>query len=124
MQSEGSDVKTTFELSDGFYASAVISNPQHVGLWLGVRFRSRCALALCVCAHSQANVMVEYSLEEAQELLSSNLNTAERNFKTFTEDLEFLKDQITITEVNTARLFNWEVKKRRTTRQPQPAKPQ
>ncbi|CAJ0751835.1 14231_t:CDS:2, partial [Entrophospora sp. SA101] len=29
------------------------------------------------------------------------------------EDLEFLREQITTMEVNTARVYNWDVKKRR-----------
>ncbi|KAI9501610.1 hypothetical protein BX070DRAFT_228133 [Coemansia spiralis] len=53
------------------------------------------------------------SIYEAQELLSSKLSIAKTSLKEAIEDLEFLRDQITIMEVNTARVYNWDVKRRR-----------
>ena len=44
--------------------------------------------------------MVEYSFEEAMTLLSSNLAAAEKNLKSLEDDIGFLKDQITTTEVS------------------------
>lgn len=48
----------------------------------------------------QANVMVEYTLAEARELLEKNLEQATSRLKQYEEDLDFLKDQITTTEVS------------------------
>ncbi|PRP86189.1 prefoldin subunit 3-like isoform 1 [Planoprotostelium fungivorum] len=87
-------VNTQFELSDNVYATASIT-PSVVCLWLG------------------ANVMVEYSFEEAVDLLTKNLESAEKNLKGLDEDIGFLKEQITTTEVNIARVYNHDVKQRR-----------
>ena len=57
--------------------------------------------------------MLEYPLEEAAELLANKLNAAERNIKGIIEDLEFLREQITVMEVNTARVYNYDVRRRR-----------
>jgi prefoldin subunit 5 len=53
--------------------------------------------------------MLEYEYEEAMELLSKNLKSAETNLAGLSEELDFLKDQITISEVNLARLHNYSV---------------
>ncbi|KAJ2236088.1 hypothetical protein GGF40_004299 [Coemansia sp. RSA 1286] len=90
-----SPAKTLFEVNDTLYAHAVIPPTESVNLWLG------------------ANVMLEYTLDEAQELLANKLEIAEKNLKEASEDLEFLRDQITTMEVNTARVYNWDVKQRR-----------
>lgn len=57
--------------------------------------------------------MLEYTLEEAVELLTNKLDAAERNLKGVVEDLEFLREQITVMEVNTARVYNYDVRRRR-----------
>ena len=57
--------------------------------------------------------MLSYTLPEALELLSSKLSTAETTLKNTVSDLEYLREQITIMEVNTARVYNWDVKRRR-----------
>jgi prefoldin subunit 5 len=88
-------ITTHFQLSDGVYASASINDPSTVCLWLG------------------ANVMVEYTFEEAVALLSRNYEGATAQLRTIIEDLDFLKDQITTTEVNVARVYNHDVKLRR-----------
>lgn len=44
--------------------------------------------------------MLEYSIEEAGALLSKNLNTAQKNLKDIEDDLGFLRDQYTTTEVS------------------------
>lgn len=48
----------------------------------------------------QANVMLEYTLEGAEELLCKNLQMATRNLTELNSDLDFLRDQITTTEVS------------------------
>uniref|UniRef100_A0A5G2QMU1 VHL binding protein 1 n=1 Tax=Sus scrofa TaxID=9823 RepID=A0A5G2QMU1_PIG len=59
-----------------------------------------------------ANVMLEYDIDEAQALLEKNLSTATKNLDSLEEDLDFLRDQFTTTEVNMARVYNWDVKRR------------
>ncbi|XP_065185512.1 prefoldin subunit 3-like [Sycon ciliatum] len=88
-------METRFMLSDQVYAKAEVLPTKTVGVWLG------------------ANTMVEYSLEDAQALLARNLATAQKNLAQVKEDLGFLRDQCTTTEVNMARVYNWHVSKRR-----------
>jgi len=81
-----------FELCDSLFASATIdNNTNRVLLWLG------------------ANVMLEYNYTEARDLLIKNKHNAEINLKSLDIDLAFLKDQITISEVNIARVHNYKV---------------
>lgn len=44
--------------------------------------------------------MLEYDIDEAQSLLEKNLATASRNLDSLEEDLDFLRDQFTTTEVS------------------------
>lgn len=57
--------------------------------------------------------MLSYKLPEAVSLLRSKLDLAETSLKATIEDLEFLREQLTVMEVNTARVYNWDVKRRR-----------
>lgn len=61
--------------------------------------------------------MLEYPLDEAISLLTGKLSSAEKSLTTSKEDLDFLREQITIMEVNTARVHNWDVKRRRERRE-------
>ncbi|TYJ54305.1 hypothetical protein B9479_005064 [Cryptococcus floricola] len=88
-------LKTLFELNDTLFAEAEVSENGEVGLWLG------------------ANTMLMYPLQEAVELLSSKLSAAQRSLEETAEDLEWLREQITVMEVNFARVHNWDVKRRR-----------
>lgn len=94
---EGEALTTHYELGQSIYAKAKI--PVHeddkVCLWLG------------------ANVMLEYPRAEAVELLGRQLSDAKKGLSTCVDDMGFLREQITITEVNMARVFNWDVKRRR-----------
>lgn len=76
---------------DNTYAHATIKAPKTVALWLG------------------ANVMMEYTLKEAEEMLETQLESARDNLIKIDEDLEFLRTQITTTEVNIARCVNCDV---------------
>ncbi|XP_028261134.1 prefoldin subunit 3 [Parambassis ranga] len=87
-------METHFLLAENVYCKASVSPTEKVGLWLG------------------ANVMLEYDIDEAQALLEQNLSTASRNLETLGEDLDFLRDQFTTTEVNMARVYNWDVMRR------------
>ncbi|KAI6002411.1 Prefoldin subunit-domain-containing protein [Pisolithus orientalis] len=86
---------TTFELNDTLFAEAQLDDTDTVYLWLG------------------ANVMLSYEIPEAITLLRSKLDAAETSLKTAIEDLEFVREQLTVMEVNTARMYNWDVKRRR-----------
>ena len=61
--------------------------------------------------------MLEYKLPAAIMLLRSKLESAQKSLASVIEDLEFLREQITIMEVNTARVYNWDVKGRRELRE-------
>ncbi|XP_051570446.1 prefoldin subunit 3-like [Myxocyprinus asiaticus] len=87
-------METHFLLADNVYCRASVPPTDKVCLWLG------------------ANVMLEYDIDEAQALLEKNLATATRNLDSLEEDLDFLRDQFTTTEVNMARVYNWDVKRR------------
>ncbi|KAI5960957.1 THI4 [Candida pseudojiufengensis] len=99
-ESEEEDTKEVtfnYELNDTLYNEATVDvkNLSSVYLWLG------------------AEVMLEYSLDEAIELLNERLNKNKEQKKIVEEDLEFLKENITTMEVNTARLYNWDVERRK-----------
>ena len=66
---------TNFLLSDNIWAKARCPNDTgKVGLWLG------------------ANVMVEYTYDEALKLLAKNLSNAQNKIKETENDIDFLKD--------------------------------
>jgi len=44
--------------------------------------------------------MLEYTIDEAEELLTKNLQAALKNLNQIDSDLSFLRDQITTTEVS------------------------
>ena len=50
--------------------------------------------------------MVEYSFEESIGILEKNMHNALARLQSTDDDLNFLKDQITTTEVNIARIYN------------------
>ena len=66
-----------------------------------------------VCLWLGANVMLEYPRAEAIALLEQQLADAKQALATTIDDMGFLRDQVTTTEVNMARVFNWDVKNRR-----------
>jgi hypothetical protein len=111
-------LSVNYELSDGVYASAKVVPQNQVMLWLG------------------ANVMVQYDYNDAEQLLTKNLSVrftaflfllrapvlillsvcvvsvrqnARTNIGSLESDLSFLKEQITTTEVNIARVHNFRV---------------
>ncbi|XP_042224369.1 prefoldin subunit 3-like [Homarus americanus] len=88
-------IETRYLLSDQVYMKANIPPTDRVCLWLG------------------ANVMLEYGLGDAEGLLSKNLGNATKNLKQVEHDLDFLRNQCTTTEVTMARIYNWDVKRRR-----------
>ncbi|KAK0200491.1 Prefoldin subunit-domain-containing protein [Desarmillaria ectypa] len=97
--SSSKPIRTTFELNETLYAEAELEETDTVYLWLG------------------ANVMLSYKIPDAIALLKSKLETAETSLQNTIEDLEFIREQLTIMEVNTARVYNWDVKRRRERRE-------
>lgn len=75
----GSDpIEATFELNDTLYAKALVPPTDEVYLWLG------------------ANVMLAYPMAEAETLLESRLAAAQESLANCEEDLDFLREQITV----------------------------
>ncbi|KAK0625255.1 frequency clock protein [Bombardia bombarda] len=88
-------IETTFELNETLHAKAEIPPTDEVYLWLG------------------ANVMLSYSIDEAEELLDTKLKAATLSLSNCEEDLDFLREQITTMEVAVARVYNWDVVQKR-----------
>jgi prefoldin subunit 5 len=83
-----------FELGDTLYGRAIIPDgDRKVGLWLG------------------AGVMLEYELTEARSFLETKRDERKEELRKSEHDLEFIRKQITTTEVNLARLYNLTVRK-------------
>lgn len=61
--------------------------------------------------------MLSYPLPSALSLLSQKFSTAEQSLRNVKEDLGWLRDQITVSEVNVARVYNWDVARRRERRE-------
>lgn len=77
---QSSALETNFELNDTLYARATVSpeDTEEVYLWLG------------------ANVMLSYPIAEAETMLQEKLAAAEKSLSFCEEDLEFLREQITV----------------------------
>ena len=57
--------------------------------------------------------MLEYDVNEAKEVLGSHIEQADAKLKTTLESLDYVRDQQTTMEVNMARVYNWDVTRRR-----------
>ena len=78
-----------FLVSEGIFVKGKAApGLQSVNLWLG------------------ANTIVELSFDEALELLKSNHSNAHSSLAQITEELSYIKDQKTTTEVNVSRVYN------------------
>ena len=86
-------VNIDYMVSNNLWAKAEVNVPDSVFLWLG------------------ANVMCEYKMDEAKTLLNQNLLNAQNQIKKNNSDLEFIKDQMTVCEVNIARVYNETVRR-------------
>jgi prefoldin subunit 5 len=71
-------LETTFELNDTLFAKAKVPPTDEVYLWLG------------------ANVMLAYPIGEAETLLEGKLEGATQSLSNCEEDLDFLREQITV----------------------------
>ncbi len=94
-QASGESTTTDFMLAEGVYAKAKIDGAKTVNLWLG------------------AGVMLEYPLDEALSLLEENQSNCRANLKTNEENMAYMKDSITVTEVSIARIYNADLERRR-----------
>jgi prefoldin subunit 5 len=99
IEAEGAEMTMDFELSPHVYTRAKVKELTTVNLWLG------------------ANVMVEYQLEEARDLLKTNLENCKANLETTNLDLDLIKESTTTTEVSIARVYNYDVELRRKLKQ-------
>lgn len=95
LSEEGEGFETNFGLTESVFCEAVVPAQKTCHLWLG------------------ANTMVEFTFDEALALLNKNKVAAKTNLANTMEDLSWLKDQMTILEVNTARVYNFDVVERR-----------
>ncbi|XVF62424.1 hypothetical protein PTKIN_Ptkin09bG0006500 [Pterospermum kingtungense] len=77
-----------FEVSEGIYSQTRFEDNDSVCVWLG----SKC---------------------HATSVLKKNLENAKASLEVLLTDLQFLRDQVTITQVTIARLYNWDVHQRR-----------
>lgn len=91
---EGETADYTYQLAENIWAKASAPASKTVCLWLG------------------ANCMLEYTLDEAVEMLNTNEKNAKTMAKSLDEDMALLRDQLTTTEVNIARCHNYGVKQR------------
>lgn len=64
--------------------------------------------------------MLEYTVEDAIALLTKNLNSAKESVEKTKTDMLFVREQITTLQVNSSRVYNWDVRERRR-RMQQPA---
>ena len=96
-------INVDYMVSNNLWAKAEVNIPDSVFLWLG------------------ANVMCEYKMDEAKTLLNQNLQNAKNQIKKNNNDLEFIKDQMTVCEVNLARIYNETVRRNQIAKQKQAA---
>eukprot|EP00004_Rigifila_ramosa_P017105 TRINITY_DN4129_c0_g1_i1.p1 TRINITY_DN4129_c0_g1~~TRINITY_DN4129_c0_g1_i1.p1 ORF type:complete len:198 (+),score=70.55 TRINITY_DN4129_c0_g1_i1:10-603(+) len=100
---KGEKMNVHFPLSDAVLGNAEIEGDGKVCLWLG------------------ADVMLEYSYDEAIELLTRNLATTHETIKEIDESQDFIKDQLNTIEVNSARIHNYQVDSRKKSQTAAPA---
>ena len=81
MQGNPEPLETAFELNDTLYMKAEIPPTEEVYLWLG------------------ANVMLAYPIDEAETLLEGRLAAAKQSLATCEEDLDFLREQVTVSNI-------------------------
>ena len=78
-----------FLISEGIFVKGKVKEPlEHISLWLG------------------ANTVVQLTFKEALELLKTNWSNALSSKEQISEELSYIKDQKTTTEVNVARVYN------------------
>jgi prefoldin subunit 5 len=81
-EGENANLNIDFMISNNLWAKADVPIGETVCLWLG------------------ADIMCEYSFDEAKTLLAKNLSNAQITLGNNETDLDYLKDQITVCEVS------------------------
>lgn len=66
--------------------------------------------------------MLEYDVDEAAAMLHDHIDAAEQKLENITDLLDFIRDQQTTMEVTMARIYNWDVTRRRKEREIEAAK--
>eukprot|EP00767_Chilomastix_cuspidata_P008136 gnl/Chilomastix_cuspidata/920.p3 GENE.gnl/Chilomastix_cuspidata/920~~gnl/Chilomastix_cuspidata/920.p3 ORF type:complete len:135 (+),score=69.80 gnl/Chilomastix_cuspidata/920:200-604(+) len=84
-----SSVPFLYQLGDLLYAKARITDVSRLNLWLG------------------ADIMVEYSLDEAEGLLRKNLEDVRAAIQGVEGNLHFLQEQMETAQCNLTRVQNW-----------------
>ncbi|EPY39538.1 hypothetical protein AGDE_04390 [Angomonas deanei] len=97
-------MEVNYGLSETVFVKANVRPQKTVMIWLG------------------ANVMAEYTYDEALELLGKNYKSAKENILRIQEDIAWVQEQMTIMEVNTSRTYNYDVIERRKKGEKAPAK--
>ena len=100
-ETDGDGVETMYEIANNVYGHASIELNGKVCLWLG------------------ADVMVEYTYDEALTILKETMTTIEENKGQLEEALAFVKKQLTVCEVSLARLHNYGVQEKKKKKQEQ-----
>jgi len=93
-KSDNEDLSTHFRLADHVFLKAKVKPVEKVGLWLG------------------ANVMLEFDLDEGQALLQEKSAKAVESLRITNALIDAVRELITTVEVNMARIYNWDVKRR------------
>jgi hypothetical protein len=92
----GETVVARYNLADHVYGKAELDMSEGiVNLWLG------------------ANVMLEYTYDDAIALLESKQTVVQREYVETKDDLAFTRDQVITCDVNMSRIYNWDVRRKR-----------
>lgn len=76
IEKKGTSGDVRYSLAENIYAKATVDFEGSVHLWLG------------------ANVMLEFTYEEALDFLQTNLSRASKELEQVSEDLAFVRDQV------------------------------
>jgi prefoldin subunit 5 len=102
---------TDFEVSEGIYSRACIEDSDSVCLWLGANVMLEYSCEEVYCCQI-LDVLVAFSalrmrdnflsvfMVQATALLQKNLDNAKASLEVLVADLQFLRDQVTITQVS------------------------
>jgi prefoldin subunit 5 len=88
-------IKLDFMAAQSLWAKAEVPVVDKVALWLG------------------ANVLCEYTHDDAVVLLRKNLKNAQDTLRTNEGHIDYLRDQITISETNISRAYNEYVERKK-----------
>ena len=102
---DGVDVR--YLLADGVWADAVVPSPAKSHAELGGIEGGG------VCLWLGSNTMMEFSYDEAEKLLQRTVDTCRETVAARSEEIEFVKSQLTLLEVSMSRFYNFDIRRRR-----------